>query len=70
MQPVIINGRQVMVPKVASGRQIQAAGGIDPGRRVMWRTRTGNYVVRPDERIHVEEGSVFVDAPQRVKGMC
>lgn len=65
---VTINGRQTELPAVASGRQIQAVGGIDPERRIMQRTRTGNFLVRPDDRLNIDEGSVFIDAPKRVKG--
>ena len=68
MPEVLINGRRVAMPEVASGRDIQAAGRIDPNRRLIRRTRTGNFLVKPDDRVHVNEESVFIDAPQRVKG--
>ena len=65
MPEVLINGRRVAMPEVTNGRQIQAAGGIDANRRLIRRTRTGNFLVKPDDRVHVSEESVFIDAPQR-----
>lgn len=62
----VVNGRRVWLPDVASADQIAQAGGVGPGRRLIQRTRTGNYPV--DEAVRVNEGDTFVDAPQRVKG--
>jgi len=68
MATAIINGRRVQVPSVATVEDIRKAGDISSGRSVIRRTREGNFVVRPDEQVNVEEGDVFVDAPPRIKG--
>jgi hypothetical protein len=68
MATAIINGRRVQVPPVAKIEDIRKAGGIASGRSVVRRTREGNFVVRPDEEVAVEDGDVFVDAPPRIKG--
>jgi hypothetical protein len=68
MATAIINGRRVQVPSVATVEDIRKAGGIDNGRSVIRRTREGNYVVRPNEQVNVDNGDVFVDAPPRIKG--
>jgi hypothetical protein len=68
MATAIINGRRVQVPTVATVEDIRKAGGIDKGRNIVRRTREGNFVVRPDEEVGVQEGDVFVDAPPRIKG--
>ena len=69
MATAIINGRRVQVPPVAKVEDIRKAGGIADGRNVLRRTREGNFVVRPDEEVAVEDGDVFVDAPPRIKGL-
>ncbi len=68
MAIAIINGRQVDLPDVASAEQIRHAGGIKAGRRIIRRTREGNYPVKPHESVHVHDEDVFIDAPSRVKG--
>lgn len=68
MATAIINGRRVQVPPVATVEDIRKAGGIKEGRSILRRTREGNFVVRPDEEVSVDEGDVFVDAPPRIKG--
>ena len=68
MATAIINGRRVQVPPIASVEDIRKAGGIAEGRTVIRRNREGNFVVRPDEDVAVQDGDVFVDAPPRIKG--
>ena len=68
MPTAIINGRRVQVPDVATVEDIRRAGEISSGRNILRRTREGNYAVRPEERVAVEDGDVFVDAPPRIKG--
>jgi hypothetical protein len=68
MTTAIINGRRVQIPSVAEAEDIRQAGGISEGRTVIRRSREGNYVVRPGEKVNVKDGDVFVDAPPRVKG--
>lgn len=68
MATAIINGRRVQIPAVSTVEEIRKAGGIEEGRRVLQRTREGNFVVAPDEPVNVQDGDVFVDAPPRIKG--
>jgi hypothetical protein len=64
----IVNGRQAMLPDMATADEIRQAGGVKPGRRIIRRTREGNYPVSAAGKVQVNEGSVFVDAPARAKG--
>ena len=68
MAMAIINGRRVEVPEAATAEDLRQAGGIKPGRRIIRRTREGNYPVKPGERVTVQAGDTFTDAPARVKG--
>lgn len=68
MATAIINGRRVQVPPVATVEDIRKAGGIEPGRNVFRRTGEGNFIVRPEEEVAVQDGDTFVDAPPRIKG--
>lgn len=69
MNTVIINGRRVQVPDAPTPEDIASAGGIRPGRRIIRRTREGNYPLKPGSRITVDQDDKFSDAPQRVKGV-
>ncbi len=68
MAACIINGRRVEVPDAATAEEIANAGGIRSGRRVIRQTREGNYPMNPGQRVRLDDGDRFVDAPQRVKG--
>lgn len=68
MAVAIINGRRVELPDVATADDLAQAGGLRRGRRIIRRTREGNYPVKPGEAVVVREGDRFVDAPARVKG--
>jgi len=70
MPRAIINGRAVDLPDVATSEEIAGAGSMRQGRRVIHRTREGNYPVGPGQSVDVKDGDRFIDAPQRVKGGC
>lgn len=68
MPTAIINGRRVNVPDSASSEEIKRAGKIHSERTLIQRKKDGNYAVKPGERLNVNDGDTFVDAPARVKG--
>lgn len=68
MAVAIINGRRIAVPDRPTGEQIRQAAGIGSGRRLIKRTREGNYPVKPNDSVEIDSESAFVDAPARVKG--
>ena len=69
MNTVIINGRRVQVPDAPTPEEIASASGIRPGRRIIRKTREGNYPLKPGSRISINPEDRFSDAPQRVKGV-
>jgi hypothetical protein len=68
MKVCIMGGRRIEVPNAATPEEIASAAGLRPGRRIIRQTREGNYPLKPGERVNLDDGERFVDAPQRVKG--
>lgn len=68
MAKAIINGREIIVPSSASTEQIKTAGKIGAGRSLIRRRKTGNFILKPGERVSVSDGDTFVDSPKREKG--
>jgi hypothetical protein len=63
-----INGRTVFLPDSTSSEEIRRIAHIEPGRKLIQRTREGNYLVPVGRPIEIHEGDAFLDAPARVKG--
>lgn len=68
MAIAIINGKQVVLPDVATDNDIRRHGNIDPKRGLFRRTREGNFKIPRGTSVTIGEGDVFIDAPARVKG--
>ena len=68
MSTAIINGRRVNIPSTTTDDEIRQAGGINAGRTLIKRERSGNFVIPRNSRVNVQDGDTFIDAPKRVKG--
>ena len=64
-----INGRDVLIPdSVITADKILAAGEINPRKNLIRVTADGNFLVPKGRPVTIDEGSVFIDAPPRIKG--
>ncbi len=68
MAIAVINGRRVQVPDTLSDEELRQSGGIKPGRTLVRREKSGNFVIPRGSRVNVNDGDVFVDSPSRIKG--
>jgi hypothetical protein len=68
MPMCIVNGRRMEYSSTATPEEIASVAGIRPGRRIIKQTRGANYPMKPGERVTLQDGDKFVDAPPRVKG--
>ncbi|MFC1855877.1 hypothetical protein ACFL2A_04990 [Thermodesulfobacteriota bacterium] len=69
MTTAIINGRKVQVPGSTSTEGIKQAGNIDKDRVLIHRKKNGNFALNHGEKVNINDGDTFVDAPKRVKGI-
>ena len=64
-----LNGRDVHIPdSVITAEKILAAGEIDQRKNLIRVAADGNFLVPKGRPVRIDEGSVFIDAPPRIKG--
>lgn len=61
---VMINGREVLIPdEIITGKELKERAGIPANRNLIRQRPEGNFLVPNDQRIQVQEGDYFSDAP-------
>jgi hypothetical protein len=69
MPYTVVEGRRIEVPDAPiTPEQLGMLGGLRPGRRMIRKTREGNFPLRPNIPFTPQEDETFVDAPARTKG--
>jgi hypothetical protein len=64
-----LNGRDVHIPdSVVTAEKILAAAEINPRKNLIRVAPEGNFLVPKGRPVSFDEGSVFIDAPPRIKG--
>lgn len=64
-----LNGREIHIPdSVITADKILAAGEINPRKNLIRVAPDGNFLVPKGRPVTIDEGSVFIDAPPRIKG--
>ena len=64
-----LNGRDVYIPdSVITAEKILAAAEINPHKNLIRVNADGNFLVPKGRPVTIDEGSVFIDAPPRIKG--
>ena len=64
-----LNGRDVYIPdSVTTAEEILRAGQINPAKNLVIVNPDGNFLVPRGRPVTIDEGSVFIDTPPRIKG--
>jgi hypothetical protein len=60
---ILVNNKEVSVPKKTTGAEIKANAGVDPAFQLFRVEGKTEHEVGNDEEIHVHEGQHFVATP-------
>jgi hypothetical protein len=60
---ILVNNKDVTVPKETTGAEIKAKAGVDPAFQLFRVEGKTEYEVGNEEEIHVHEGQHFVATP-------
>jgi hypothetical protein len=69
MSFTVVDGRRIQVPDAPiTPERLAELAGVRPGRRMIRRSREGNFPLDPNVPFTPSEDETFVDAPARTKG--